>query len=77
MALLVVVDHFSKWVAAVPIHNKKSATIIHEFSHQIFPFIPALPTNLLTDNGPEFTSSDFSNFLEQCNVNHNCYVFWG
>jgi hypothetical protein len=67
---LMVVDHYSKWVTAVPIKNKTSATIIHAFDYQIFPFLPSVPTNLLTDNGPEFTSSAFSNFLDSVNVTH-------
>ena len=69
---LVVVDHYSKWVAAVPIQDKKSSTIVHAFSHQILPFLPAIPTNLLTDNGPEFTSLQFSEFLDEVNITHKC-----
>ena len=37
---LVTIDHYSKWVAAVPIKNKKSSTIIHAFLTQIFQFLP-------------------------------------
>ena len=65
-----VVYHHSKWVAAVPIKNKKSSTIIHAFKFQIFPFLPRIPTNLLTDNDPEFISSEFFEFLHKCNVNY-------
>jgi hypothetical protein len=70
LGCLVVVDHFSKWVAAVPIKNKKAATIVKCFADNIFPFLPRLPTNILTDNGPEFTSSELTKFLSTCNVNH-------
>ena len=67
---LVVVDHFSKWVAAVPNRKKKSCTIIQALSRQILPFILAIPTNLLTDNGPEFSSLEFTQFLAKLNINH-------
>lgn len=67
---LVLVDHFSKWVSAVPIRNKKSSTIVHALANQVLPFLPSIPTNLLTDNGPEFTSSEFNEFLEQSDINH-------
>ena len=67
---LMVVDHYSKWVAAVPIKDKRSKTIIHCLEHSVFPFLPQIPRNLLTDNGPEFVSSEFGAFLERSNVVH-------
>ena len=65
---LVVVDHFSKFVVAVPIKNKQSSTIVGAFQRNILPFLPAVPTSLLTDNGPEFASSEFSGFLSRWNI---------
>ena len=70
VSILMVVDHYSKWVAAVPIRNKKSATIVKAFQEQILPFLPTVPTKLLADNGPEFVSSEFGAFLETNNINH-------
>ena len=67
---LVVVDHYTKLVAAVPIRNKQTCTIIEALSNQIFPFLPAMPTSLLSDNGMEFASVQFNSFLEQVNVVH-------
>ncbi|XP_047736163.1 uncharacterized protein LOC125177792 [Hyalella azteca] len=67
---LVLVDHYSKWVTAVPIKNKTSETIVKAFHDQIFPSLIRIPTNILTDNGPEFTCTKFSEFLMQSNVNH-------
>ena len=37
---------------------------------QVFPFLPCVPATILTDNGPEFVSAEFSNFLSQSNVKH-------
>ena len=64
------VDHFSKWVTAVPIKNKKSSTIVNAFRTQIFPHLLCVPKSILTDNGPEFTASEFSEFLSEFNVDH-------
>ena len=68
--LLTVVDHFSKWVAAVPLRDKSSKSVINALECQILPFIPKVPTKLLTDNGPEFTSSSFEGFLCSFNIKH-------
>ena len=67
---LVVADHYSKFVAAVPIKNKQSSTVIKAFTNHILPFLPAVPTNLLTDNGPEFVSSDFGDFVGEYSIFH-------
>jgi hypothetical protein len=67
---LVLVDHYSKWVTAVPIKNKSGETILKAFHDQIFPSLIRIPTNILTENGPEFTCTKFSEFLMQSNVNH-------
>ena len=70
LGCLVVVDHYTKWVSTVPIRNKTRGTIVRAFMHQILPFLPAVPVSLLTDNGPEFASVEFSEFMEPCNIKH-------
>ena len=70
VGILMVVDHYSKWVSAVPIKNKQSATIIKSFREQIFPFLPTVPAKLLTYNGPEFVSSNFELFLSHNSIKH-------
>ena len=67
---LVLVDHYSKWVCAVPIRNKRSATIVESLKNRVFPFLPKVPTKLLTDNGPEFISSEFAAFLNDEGIIH-------
>ena len=74
VALLVVVDHFSKFVAAVPLKNKQSATVIKAFVRNVLPFLPCIPINVLTDNGPEFISEEFSEFLTQSGINHKLTI---
>ena len=65
---LVVVDHYSKWVSAVPIRNKTAASVIKAFKTYVLPFISTIPTSLLTDNGKEFESKEFHEFLQEYNI---------
>jgi len=70
VGMLVVTDHYSKWATAIPIKNKRSATIIQSLSQFVFPFMLQLPTRILSDNGPEFASGEFANFLSAWNIAH-------
>lgn len=36
----------------------------------MLPYLPRIPTKLLTDNGPEFISADFSSFLQTNGIKH-------
>lgn len=67
---LMIVDHNSKWLAAVPIKNKKSITVVNALENNVFPFLPRLPDNLLTDNGPEFSSDTFSTLMQKYGIKH-------
>ena len=69
VACLVVVDHNSKWLSVVPLKNKTSKSVVDAFSRQILPFLPSVPTNLLTDNGREFIAADFKEFLVEMGIN--------
>ena len=70
LGCLTVVDHYSKWVVAIPIKDKRSSTIVRAFRTQVFPFVSRIPTSILTDNGSEFTSEEFGAFLEEHGVKH-------
>jgi hypothetical protein len=70
IGVLVVTDHYSKWTAAVPIRNKRSNTVIMALNEVVFPLILKLPTTLLTDNGPEFTSGEFEGYLTELGIKH-------
>lgn len=65
---LVLADHKSKWVSAVPIKNKTSQHIASLLTNNIFPYLPKVPIKLLTDNGPEFSSAEFQENIESLNV---------
>src|SRR5215469_12748365 len=68
--LLVTIDHYSKWLAAVPIKTKSSANVSHAFLYSILPFLPFLPTKLLSDNGREFVAPEFEQLLEIYHIAH-------
>ena len=70
MGCCVLVDHYSKWVSVIPIRNKRAESIIKAFESGILPNLLQIPKKVLTDNGPEFTSSDFENMLERYNISH-------
>ena len=70
VACLVVVDHYSKWVAAVPLRDKRSSTVVRALTERVFPFLAQVPCTIISDNGPEFVSDVFSECLASRGINH-------
>ena len=70
VAVLVGIDHHTKWTTAIPIKNKKGSTISNALNINILPNLPKLPTKILSDNGPEFKSADFNEVLQNYNIEH-------
>ena len=68
IVLLVLVDHFSKWLAAVPIRDKRSETVARALKERILATLPRIPDRLLSDNGPEFIGSEFKGVLQEFNI---------
>ena len=52
LAVVVAIDHHSKWLTAVPIKNKTSATVTNALKNNILPCLPRIPDKILSDNGP-------------------------
>lgn len=67
---LVLVDHHSKWLSAVPLTGKKSSCVVGALKQQILPYLLRLPMKLLSDNGPEFSAAEFSNMLQEYGIQH-------
>ena len=57
IGLLVAVDHYSKWVSAVPIKNKTAKTVARALERRILPNLVFQPVKLLSDNGLEFVGA--------------------
>ena len=67
-SFLVFVDAHSKWVDAIPM---KSTTSIETIAvlRNIFS-AHGLPAQVVTDNGPQFISEEFAEFVGQNGINH-------
>ena len=68
--VLVAVDQYSKWLSVIPMHDKKAVTVTKAMHERILPSMPYLPTRILSDNGPEFISHVFNEFLDGYNIRH-------
>ena len=67
---VVVVDHNSKWVAAVPIKSKTAKAVVEAFERNIIPFMLKVPEKILSDNGGEFIAAEFREMLDKYNIKH-------
>ncbi|KAK3773179.1 hypothetical protein RRG08_013764 [Elysia crispata] len=64
---LLLIDAFSKWPEIIPM--KTTTAEKTDVLRQIFA-IHGLPTTLVSDNGPPFTSCEFENFLTTNGIKH-------
>lgn len=67
---LVVVDHFSKFLIAIPLKDKRSIIVATAVKQKILPQLLRLPNRIMTDNGPEFRGADFNEVLADLTINH-------
>ena len=70
IGIMVAVDHYSKWLAAVPFKDKKGSTTARILRENILQNLPCIPEKILSDNGREFKCEDFNNVLNKYNINH-------
>lgn len=70
VALLVAIDHFSKYLMAVPIKDKSAESVRDAFAHKMLPNMLRVPNKILTDNGLEFKNVTFNNLLKANNIKH-------
>jgi transposase InsO family protein len=70
VAALVVIDHYSKFLIAIPLKDKTAITVTKALNEQVLPHMLRIPNRVLTDNGPEFRSSHFNDALNNYNIDH-------
>lgn len=70
VALVMVIDHYSKFLYAAPIPDKTAKTVSGVIINKILPFMIKTPNRILTDNGPEFRSDEFTAALDSLNIKH-------
>ena len=63
------IDHYSKYLWAIPLKNKYSQTITNEFSKTLTTS-KRKPLKIERDRGTEFYNSIFENFLKSKNIHH-------
>ena len=66
--LMVVIDEFSRYPIVKIVKSIKGEIVMKKLS-EIFDIF-GIPTEVKTDNGPPFQSSDFSKFLTSMNIKH-------
>ena len=66
--ILILVDAHSKWIEATDMPHT-TATVTIQALRSIFA-IHRLPVELLSDNGPPFTSEEFATFMRQNGIGH-------
>jgi transposase InsO family protein len=59
-------DKFSKWIEAVPVTNQEATTAV-KFSESIV-YRYGVPNSIITDNGTNFTSSEFQEFAKELGI---------
>ncbi|XP_035223687.1 uncharacterized protein K02A2.6-like [Stegodyphus dumicola] len=66
--ILTIIDHYSRYLEAIPLTNITSATIIRCMNLYFSKF--GIPKIILSDNGSNFCSAEFENFLTDLNIEH-------
>ena len=66
--MLVLIDAHSKWPEVIPMSSTTSLATIHALRNLFASY--GLPRQLVSDNGPQFTSSEFAVFLRRNGVKH-------
>lgn len=67
---LVFVDSYSRFVDVIPMDKATSASTISALRRDFAMF--GLPVHLVTDNGSQFTSAEFKQFLQLNGIQHTC-----
>ena len=66
--VLVIIDSHSKWIEAVPLRSATSSTTIDAL--RVFFASFGVPEEIVSDNGPQFTSQEFNHFCVNNGIKH-------
>ena len=66
--VLVIIDNHSKWIEAIPLHSATAGSTIDAL--RLFFASFGLPKEIVSDNGPQFTAQDFSDFCKNNGIKH-------
>ena len=65
---LVIIDSHSKWIEAIPLRSATASTTVDAL--RIFFASFGLPTEIVSDNRPQFTAQDFKDFCVNNGIKH-------
>ena len=65
---LVVVDYYSRWLEVMPLSSQTSQSVIDRLKTVFSKF--GLPTSMVTDNGPCYSSQLFKDFMRNHEISH-------
>ena len=68
--LLTVIDVFSKFAWAIPVHSKDASAITAVFEQMLTTANPRHPQRLQTDKGKEFFNSNFQFLMKRFGIQH-------
>ena len=68
--LLTVIDVFSKFAWAIPVHSKDAKAITTAFGQELTTANPRHPQRLHTDKGKEFFNSDCQTLMKRHGIQH-------
>ena len=66
--VLVIIDSHSKWIEAIPLWSAIASTTVDAL--RIFFASFGLPTEIVSDNGPQLTAQDFKDFCVNNGIKH-------
>ena len=66
--LLIVYDSYTRWIEAVPVRETTAARTVHELRDMCARF--GVPAQIVSDNGPQFVSREFTEFAEKNGIRH-------
>lgn len=67
--LLIVLDQFTKFVLLHPLRKADAASIVSFLEHHVFHLF-GVPESIVSDNGSQYTSREFSKFLKKYDAIH-------
>lgn len=68
--LLTIIDSYTKFAWAVPIHNKEKHTVLNAFK-SVIDKLDKKPLNVISDQGLEFKNVDFEKYCKDNNIKHS------
>ncbi|KAJ1152063.1 hypothetical protein NDU88_004841 [Pleurodeles waltl] len=66
--IIVMIDYHSKWPEVSVVRDVRSGAVI-EFCEEVWRR-EGYPEAVVTDNGPQFTSAEFGDYMKKCGIKH-------